>query len=116
MFKKWEGFFLAAAFLSFVLANALYFGWIEGGTREAGIFVGHWVTSIMVALTYLRVSTHAHETKAGSREYEPPAKTDLDSKWYDGSTGDSTVAGLVRDSDQVSSSTSRAILERDAFR
>lgn len=55
MFKKWEIPFLVAAFISFILANALYFGWIEDSTREAGIFVGHWVTSILVALTYLRV-------------------------------------------------------------
>jgi hypothetical protein len=102
MFKKWEGFFLAAAFLSFVLANALYFGWIEGGTRESGIFVGHWVTSIMVALTYLRVSTHAHESKmSGRRADEPPVLSDLDSKWYDRSAGETTSAGLARDSDSI---------------
>lgn len=82
MFKKWEIPILVAAFFSFLLANALYFGWV-GESREAGIFVGHWVTSILVALTYLKVSTHAQESKADrvlrehSKWYADPADEDV---------------------------------------
>ena len=58
---KWEYFFLAAAFVSFLLANAIYFGWIETtNPSEVGIFVGHWVTSILAMLTYLKVLTSQH--------------------------------------------------------
>jgi hypothetical protein len=111
MFKKWEGFFIAAAFLSFLLANALYFGWIEGGTREAGIFVGHWVTSIMVALTYLRVTTHAHESKSGTRAvFEPPT----DAKWYDGASEGRPSDGLTRVLDPRSADTG-ASFERNSL-
>ncbi|MFM7718105.1 MAG: hypothetical protein ACKO8G_01225 [Actinomycetota bacterium] len=40
--------FLAAAFVSFVLSVGLWFGVIGGeANREAGMFVGLWVPSIL---------------------------------------------------------------------
>ena len=38
---------LAAAFLSFLLSVNLWFGVIGGADREAGLFVGLWVPSIL---------------------------------------------------------------------
>jgi len=43
--KRAKLFFFAAAFLSFLLANYLWFT----GNREQGIFVGLWVPSICSA-------------------------------------------------------------------
>lgn len=38
---------IAAAFLSFLLSVSLWFGVIGHADREAGIFVGLWVPSIL---------------------------------------------------------------------
>ena len=38
---------LAAAFVSFLLSVALWFGVIGDADREAGLFVGLWVPSIL---------------------------------------------------------------------
>lgn len=57
MFKKWEVLFLLAAFLSFLYSNALWFNVIPNeNPREAGIYVGHWVTSILSMMTFLKVA------------------------------------------------------------
>lgn len=53
--SKGELFFLAAAFLSFLYSNALYNGWYHVVDHEGGIYVGHWVTSILAMLVYLRL-------------------------------------------------------------
>lgn len=57
--KPWESLFLLAAFAAFVYANMLYFGWNRAVDREGAIYVGHWVTSILVSLVYFR-SLHAN--------------------------------------------------------
>ncbi len=58
MIKKWELFFLLAAFLSFLFSNALWFGIIPSeDPRLSGIYVGHWVTSILAMMTFLKVVT-----------------------------------------------------------
>ena len=47
--------FLFAAFASFVYSNALYNGWYHVVDHSGGIYVGHWVTSILGMLIYLRL-------------------------------------------------------------
>jgi hypothetical protein len=60
MFKKWELFFLSAAFISFLFSNALWFGVVPTETpHEAGIYVGHWVTSILSMMAFLKVFTES---------------------------------------------------------
>jgi hypothetical protein len=54
MFKRGDFFLLAAALASFLYSNALYFGWHHPVDREGGIYVGHWVSSILITLVYLR--------------------------------------------------------------
>ena len=44
---------LAAAFLSFLLSVNLWFGVIGRADREAGLFVGLWVPSILALGTLL---------------------------------------------------------------
>ena len=46
---------LLAAFASFLYSNALYNGWFHSVDHEGGIYVGHWVTSILGILVYLRL-------------------------------------------------------------
>ena len=47
MFTKSDVLILAAAFISFLLSISLWFGVIGPPDREAGIFVGLWVPSIL---------------------------------------------------------------------
>ena len=47
MLKKSDLLILAAAFMSFLLSISLWFGGIGPPDREAGIFVGLWVPSIL---------------------------------------------------------------------
>ena len=53
--NKGEIFLLFAAFASFLYSNALYNGWFHVVDHEGGIYVGHWVTSILGMLIYLRL-------------------------------------------------------------
>ncbi len=58
MFKKWEISFLLAAFGSFVFSNALWFNVIPTvNPHESGIYVGHWVSSIIGLMTFLKLMT-----------------------------------------------------------
>jgi len=64
MFKAWEYFFLAAAFLSFLLSNAFWFNVIPTATpHESGIYVGLWVTSIISMMTFFKVFIHEAKRK-----------------------------------------------------
>ena len=54
MFTKADGFILAAAFLSFLYSISLWFGVGMAPHKDAGIFVGIWVPSILSAGNYLR--------------------------------------------------------------
>ena len=47
MLTKSDVLILAAAFISFLLSISLWFGVIGPPDREAGIFVGLWVPSIL---------------------------------------------------------------------
>jgi len=53
--NKGEILLLFAAFGSFLYSNALYNGWFHTVDHEGGIYVGHWVTSILGMLLYLRL-------------------------------------------------------------
>jgi|GEM_PF-2992039 len=56
MLKRWEVFFLVAAFLSFLYSNALWFSVIPTAhPQESGIYVGLWVTSILSMTVFLKV-------------------------------------------------------------
>lgn len=54
MFTKADMLILAAAFLSFVFSVSLWFGLGMNASKEAGIFVGIWVPSILSAGNYFR--------------------------------------------------------------
>ncbi len=54
MFTKGDWMILAAAFLSFLFSVSLWFGFGMSANKEAGIFVGLWVPSILTAGNFLR--------------------------------------------------------------
>ena len=59
MLKKADYFILTAAFLSFLFSISLWFGFGTSANKEAGIFVGIWVPSILSAGNYIRQATRA---------------------------------------------------------
>jgi len=54
VFTKADWLILAAAFLSFLFSVSLWFGVGMSASKEAGLFVGLWVPSILSAGNYLR--------------------------------------------------------------
>ncbi|MDP9159283.1 MAG: hypothetical protein M3O09_03520 [Acidobacteriota bacterium] len=54
MFSKGDWMILAAAFLSFLFSVSLWFGVGVGANKEAGVFVGLWVPSILAAGNFFR--------------------------------------------------------------
>ncbi len=54
MFTKGDWMILAAAFLSFLFSVSLWFGFGMSANKEAGLFVGIWVPSILSAGTYFQ--------------------------------------------------------------
>jgi hypothetical protein len=59
VFTKADGLILAAAFLSFLFSVSLWFGVGMRASKEAGVFVGLWVPSILSAGNYLRQAARA---------------------------------------------------------
>lgn len=55
MFKLSDGLILVAVFLSFVLSVSLYFGFLGTADKQAGIFVGIWVPSILSLGIYIKI-------------------------------------------------------------
>jgi hypothetical protein len=55
MFNKSDFFILLAAFLSFVFSVSLWFGWIGPVQKDAGLFVGIWVPSILSLGIYFKI-------------------------------------------------------------
>lgn len=47
MFTKADSLILGAAFISFLLSISLWFGMLGAANKDAGIFVGLWVPSII---------------------------------------------------------------------
>jgi hypothetical protein len=54
MFKKSDIFILSAAVLSLFFSISLWFGFFGTPDREAGIFVGIWVPSILATGNYFK--------------------------------------------------------------
>lgn len=54
MFDKSDYLFLGAAFISFLFSIALWFGALGPNQKDAGIFVGLWVPSILTFGLYVR--------------------------------------------------------------
>lgn len=61
MFTKADFMILAAAFLSFLFSISLWFGFGMTASKEAGVFVGLWVPSILSAGNYFRAATRARK-------------------------------------------------------
>jgi len=55
MFKIQDFMILGAAFISFLFSVSLWFGAVWPPNREAGIFVGLWVPSILGAGVYVQL-------------------------------------------------------------
>jgi len=57
VFTKADWLILLAAFLSFLFSVALWFGVGMSASKEAGVFVGLWVPSIVSVGMYFRLAT-----------------------------------------------------------
>ena len=57
MLGKGDIMILTAAFLSFLLSISLWFGVLVAQSREAGIFVGIWVPSIISTGIFFKLAT-----------------------------------------------------------
>ncbi len=55
MFKLQDYLILGAAFLSFVFSVSLWFGAFGSVNKEAGLFVGLWVPSILATGVYVQL-------------------------------------------------------------
>lgn len=55
MFKKSDYLILSAAFISFLFSVSLWFGVFGHADKEAGIFVGIWVPSILGLGIYFKL-------------------------------------------------------------
>ncbi len=55
MFKLSDALILGAAFLSFALSISLWFGFLGTADKQAGIFVGVWVPSIIALGIYFKL-------------------------------------------------------------
>lgn len=57
MFRKSDYLILIAAFVSFLFSISLWFGFLGAPDKEAGIFVGIWVPSILALGNYFKLKT-----------------------------------------------------------
>lgn len=57
MIKLADALILTAAFISFLFSVGLWFGLFGPADREAGMFVGIWVPSILSAGAYFKLAT-----------------------------------------------------------
>ncbi len=55
MFTKSDFLILGAAFLSFLFSISLWFGFLGAINKDAGIFVGLWVPSILAVGNYFKI-------------------------------------------------------------
>ena len=61
MFSKADYIILGAAFVSFLFSVALWFGVFGAGNRDAGIFVGLWVPSILALGLFFKVNVKGRQ-------------------------------------------------------
>ena len=59
MFKKSDVLILGAGFVSFLFSVSLWFGFFGAANKEAGLFVGLWVPSILSAGMYFKTRVGA---------------------------------------------------------
>ncbi|MDZ4774307.1 MAG: hypothetical protein SGI72_14355 [Planctomycetota bacterium] len=57
MFRSSDLLILGAAFVSFLLSISLWFGFIGAADKQAGIFVGIWVPSILAVGNYFKLKS-----------------------------------------------------------
>jgi hypothetical protein len=57
MFRKSDYLILSAAFISFLFSVSLWFGFFGTPDKDAGIFVGIWVPSILALGNYFKLKT-----------------------------------------------------------
>ncbi len=57
MLNRSDVLILSSAFLSLLLSVSLWFGWIGAGNKEAAVFVGLWVPSIISLGSYFKIKT-----------------------------------------------------------
>lgn len=55
MFTKSDFLILGAAFLSFLFSISLWFGFLGTVNKDAGVFVGLWVPSILAVGIYFKL-------------------------------------------------------------
>jgi hypothetical protein len=55
MFKLSDALILGSAFLSFALSISLWFGFFGTPDKQAGMFVGIWVPSILALGIYIKI-------------------------------------------------------------
>lgn len=55
MFKKSDYFIISAALISFLFSVFLWFGWTGTVQKDAGVFVGIWVPSILSFGIYFKI-------------------------------------------------------------
>ena len=60
MFKAQDYLILSAAFISFLFSVSLWFGVIGPANKEAGVFVGLWVPSILSTGLYVTRRSDRH--------------------------------------------------------
>jgi hypothetical protein len=63
MFSKPDYIILIAAFVSFLFSISLWFGVFGPDNRDAGIFVGLWVPSILGFGLFFKLSTQGREIR-----------------------------------------------------
>ncbi len=62
MFKTQDLLIFAAAFISFCFSVMLWFGVIGDPNKEAGLFVGLWVPSILSVGNYFKIASQGKKS------------------------------------------------------
>ena len=63
MFSKADYIILGAAFVSFLFSVSLWFGAFGNENRDAGIFVGLWVPSILALGLFFRTAVRGSQAR-----------------------------------------------------
>ena len=63
MFNRADYIILGAAFVSFLFSVSLWFGVFGADNRDAGIFVGLWVPSILALGLFFKIGSQARRAQ-----------------------------------------------------
>jgi hypothetical protein len=100
VFTKADWLRLSAAFFSFLFSVALWFGIGMGASKEAGVFVGIWVPSILSAGSYFRQAARTKGRRHGASEsFGNLRKTRVWSRCHIGKMNQPHTAGFPARSD-----------------